>query len=97
MGGVSDFPKPLIALVNGPAIGWGFTMTMHCDFVLLAQNAFLSTPFVQIGIVPECLSSYTVPARIGYARVRRTLFAFTLTYVSLVITYSEIITRILKK
>jgi enoyl-CoA hydratase/carnithine racemase len=43
-------------------------MLLHCDFVLLAENAQLSTPFVNLALVPEAASSLLLPLRIGYAR-----------------------------
>lgn len=60
--------KPLVAAVQGRAVGIGTTMLLHCDFVLLAENALLSTPFVGLALVPEAASSLLLPLRIGYAR-----------------------------
>jgi enoyl-CoA hydratase/carnithine racemase len=60
--------RPLVAAVQGPAVGIGTTMLLHCDFVVLAENALLSTPFVNIALVPEAASSLLMPLRIGYAR-----------------------------
>jgi enoyl-CoA hydratase/carnithine racemase len=60
--------KPYVAAVQGLAIGVGVTMLMHCDLVYVAENAKLSTPFVNLAIVPEAASSWLIPARIGHAR-----------------------------
>jgi enoyl-CoA hydratase/carnithine racemase len=60
--------RPLVAAVQGRAVGIGTTMLLHCDFVLLAENAQLSTPFVNLALVPEAASSLLLPLRIGYAR-----------------------------
>jgi enoyl-CoA hydratase/carnithine racemase len=60
--------KPLVAAVNGRAVGVGTTLLLHCDFVVLAQDALLSTPFVNLALVPEAASSLLLPARIGHAR-----------------------------
>jgi enoyl-CoA hydratase/carnithine racemase len=60
--------RPLIAAVQGRAVGIGTTMLLHCDFVVLSENALLSTPFVNLALVPEAASSLLMPLRIGYAR-----------------------------
>jgi len=60
--------RPLIAAVQGRAVGVGTTMLLHCDLVVLAENALLSTPFVNLALVPEAASSLLMPLRIGYAR-----------------------------
>src|SRR6202000_384560 len=61
-------PKPIVAAVQGRAVGIGTTMLLHCDFVVLAENALLLTPFVGLALVPEAASSLLLPLRIGYAR-----------------------------
>src|SRR5450432_1430216 len=60
--------RPLVAAVRGRAVGIGTTMLLHCDLVVLADNALLSTPFVNLALVPEAASSLLMPLRIGYAR-----------------------------
>jgi enoyl-CoA hydratase/carnithine racemase len=60
--------QPMVAAVQGRAVGIGTTMLLHCDFVLLAENAQLSTPFVSLALVPEAASTMLMPLRIGYAR-----------------------------
>lgn len=60
--------RPLVAAVHGRAVGVGVTMLLHCDLVYMAEDALLSTPFVNLGLVPEAASSLTLPARIGHAR-----------------------------
>jgi enoyl-CoA hydratase/carnithine racemase len=59
---------PLVAAVNGRAVGVGVTMLMHCDLVYVSEDALLTTPFVNLALVPEAASSLTLPARIGHAR-----------------------------
>lgn len=67
--------KPYVAAVQGLAVGVGVTMLMHIDLVYVAEDARLSTPFVNLALVPEAASSWLIPARIGYARAFQ-LFAF---------------------
>src|SRR3954447_6491804 len=58
--------KPIVAAVSGLAVGVGTTMLLHCDVVYLAASAMLSTPFVNLALVPEAASSLLLPARIGH-------------------------------
>ena len=60
--------RPLVAAVHGRAVGIGLTMLLHCDHVLLAEDAQLSAPFVSLALVPEAGSGLLLPARIGHAR-----------------------------
>ncbi|HKR90303.1 MAG TPA: enoyl-CoA hydratase-related protein [Phenylobacterium sp.] len=60
--------KPLVAAVHGRAVGIGLTMLLHCDLVYVAEDAFLSSPFVGLALVPEAASSLLLPARIGHVR-----------------------------
>jgi enoyl-CoA hydratase/carnithine racemase len=68
MNALVDFDKPLIAAVHGAAIGGGTTMLTHCDFVYAGESAKFQMPFINLAVVPEFGSSYSVPARIGYLR-----------------------------
>ena len=66
--GLATFEKPVVAAVPGLAVGIGTTMLLHCDLVFLADKALLSTPFVDLALVPEAASSLLLQARIGYVR-----------------------------
>jgi enoyl-CoA hydratase/carnithine racemase len=63
-----NFDKPIVAAVQGVAIGGGTTMLTHCDFVFAGESAKFQMPFINLALVPEFGSSCTVPARIGYLR-----------------------------
>jgi enoyl-CoA hydratase/carnithine racemase len=59
---------PIVAAVQGRAVGVGTTMLLHCDLVFVGEDALLSTPFVNLALAPEAASSILLPARIGHAR-----------------------------
>jgi enoyl-CoA hydratase/carnithine racemase len=60
--------KPLVAAVDGIAIGIGTTMLFHCDYVLASTSATFSTPFIHLGLVPEGASSLLMPRTMGHQR-----------------------------
>jgi enoyl-CoA hydratase/carnithine racemase len=68
MNALVNFDKPLIAAVHGAAVGGGTTMLTHCDFVYAGESAKFQMPFINLGLVPEFGSSYSIPARIGHLR-----------------------------
>ncbi len=74
---VQAFDKPLIAAVNGFAIGIGFTLLPHCDLVLVADSSRFRAPFAEMGVPPEAASSYLFPARMGWQRAAFVLFTST--------------------
>lgn len=65
MDALVDFPKPLVAAVNGAGVGLGLTMLAHCDLVVLSERARLLAPFAAMGVAPEAASSYLLPLRMG--------------------------------
>jgi enoyl-CoA hydratase/carnithine racemase len=68
MNALVDFDKPLIAAVHGAAIGGGTTMLTHCDLVYAGESAKFQMPFINLAVVPEFGSSWSIPARIGHIR-----------------------------
>src|ERR1700736_2091872 len=68
IGNLGKATRPLVAAVQGNAVGVGTTMLLHCDLVFLAETAKLMTPFVNLALVPEAASSWLLPARIGHVR-----------------------------
>jgi enoyl-CoA hydratase/carnithine racemase len=68
------FSKPMIAVVQGVAIGGGTTMLLHFDFVYAAESARFQIPFINLALVPELASSYTLPRQIGYLQAAELIF-----------------------
>src|SRR3954449_10246552 len=66
--GVRRLPKPVVAAVNGPAVGIGCSLALACDLVLAAESAFFGLAFVNIGLMPDGGSTAFVPPAVGRAR-----------------------------
>jgi 2-(1,2-epoxy-1,2-dihydrophenyl)acetyl-CoA isomerase len=65
---IRTMPKPVLAAVNGPAVGIGLSLALASDLVVASESAYLLLAFVNIGLVPDGGSSLFVPTRIGFAR-----------------------------
>ena len=63
-----EMPKPVVAAVNGPAVGIGCSLALAADLVVAAESAYFLLAFVNIGLIPDGGSTAFLPARIGYAR-----------------------------
>jgi 2-(1,2-epoxy-1,2-dihydrophenyl)acetyl-CoA isomerase len=68
MTGIRELPKPVVAAVNGPAVGIGCSLALCCDLIVAAESSYFLLAFVNIGLVPDGGSSVWLPSRIGIAR-----------------------------
>ena len=66
--GVRRLPKPVVAAVNGPAVGIGCSLALACDLLLAAESAYFGLAFVNIGLMPDGGSTALVPPSVGKAR-----------------------------
>jgi 2-(1,2-epoxy-1,2-dihydrophenyl)acetyl-CoA isomerase len=66
--GLREMPKPVVAAVNGPAVGIGCSLALAADLIVAAESSYFLLAFVNIGLVPDGGSTAFLPARIGYAR-----------------------------
>ena len=64
---LATFPKPILACVDGDAVGVGCTILFHCDMVIASGNSTFRVPFVDFGLVPDAATSILAPQKLGYA------------------------------
>ena len=72
--GIRRLPKPVVAAVNGPAVGIGCSLALACDLIMAAESAFLGLAFVNIGLMPDGGSTAFVPPAAGKARAFQMAF-----------------------
>jgi enoyl-CoA hydratase/carnithine racemase len=71
---LSQATKPMVAAVNGVAVGIGATLLLHCDLTYVGRTASLGFPFLNLALVPECGSTLLLPAAIGLPRATKLLY-----------------------
>ncbi|MFW5908548.1 MAG: enoyl-CoA hydratase/isomerase family protein [Desulfosalsimonas sp.] len=69
-----NFPKPIIAAINGAAVGFGITMPLNCDIRIASSGAKFSFAFARVGVTPEFGSSYFLPRMVGYGKAAELVF-----------------------
>jgi 2-(1,2-epoxy-1,2-dihydrophenyl)acetyl-CoA isomerase len=72
--GLRRLEKPVVAAVNGPAVGIGASLAFACDLILAAESAFFGLAFVNVGLMPDGGSTLFVPAAVGKARAFQMAF-----------------------
>jgi len=69
------FQKPVIAAVNGPAVGLGADLALACDFVLSSESAFFAISYMLRGLIPDGGSLYLLPRRVGLAKAKDLIYS----------------------
>jgi len=71
---IAEMEKPWLAAVNGPAVGGGCSLALTCDLILAAESAYLCVGYVNIGMVLDMGSTFTLPRRVGLAKAKELAF-----------------------
>jgi 2-(1,2-epoxy-1,2-dihydrophenyl)acetyl-CoA isomerase len=74
LAGFRRLPKPVLAAINGPAVGIGLSLALACDLLMAAESAFLGLAFVNIGLMPDGGTTAFVPAAVGKTRAFQMAF-----------------------
>lgn len=65
---IAEMPKPVIAALNGPAVGIGLAYALASDLIVMAESAYLQAPFIKLGLLPDGGLSWMLPRALGYQR-----------------------------
>lgn len=70
---ITRMEKPVIAAINGPAVGVGMSIALACDVLVMASDAYLLAPFTNLGLIPDGGTTWLLTRQIGYARAMEVL------------------------
>jgi 2-(1,2-epoxy-1,2-dihydrophenyl)acetyl-CoA isomerase len=66
---IARMDKPVIAAVNGPAVGFGMSLALSCDLMVIEEGAYLLSQFIRLGLIPDGGAAWYLAHRVGYARM----------------------------
>jgi enoyl-CoA hydratase/carnithine racemase len=103
---ISTYSKPLIAAINGPCVGIGTTLLLHCDLIYAGPESYFHMPFSQLGLTPEAGASYLLPALMGHQKASQYLLlgeafkaqtALELGLINAIINKSDVLSHAIEK